>query len=290
MRYLKMAVVAVVALYLSTIGVLWAFQRDLMYFPDGAPRVAPSFYAMLDGVQEVLLSTADGVELAAWYAPAPPNRPTVVMFHGNGGSLRHERHRLKRFKDADVGALLLSYRGYSGNAGSPNEEGLYTDARAALDWLQTSGIAAESIVLYGISLGSGVATKMAAEREVGAVVLESPYTSTVDVAAFRFPIVPVTWLMEDRFESLARIKTINEPLLVMHGDRDYVIPQRFGRQLFDAANQPKEGFWPKGFGHDDIFDNGGFDAALDFIRRAMSLPVDAEAAASDETVVHRNAD
>jgi fermentation-respiration switch protein FrsA (DUF1100 family) len=133
-------------------------------------------------------------------------------------------------------------------------------------------------VLYGISLGSGVATKMAAERDVGAVVLESPYTSTVDIAAWRFPIVPVTWLMEDRFESLARIRSIAEPVLIMHGDRDYVIPQQFGRRLFEAANEPKEGFWPQGLGHNDIFDNGGFDTALDFIRRALKLPAETRAA------------
>ena len=281
MRYLKMAVIALVMLYLTMIGVLWAFQRNLMYFPDGAPRVAPLFDPALRGVQEVLLTTVDGVELAAWHAPAPPNRPTVVMFHGNGGSLRYERRRLKSFRDADMGALLLSYRGYSGNLGTPNEQGLYSDARAALDWLERRGVAGSSIVLYGISLGSGVATKMAEEREVGAVILEAPYTSTVDIAAFRFPIVPVTWLMEDRFESLARIKTITEPLLIMHGDRDYVIPQRFGRRLFDSANEPKEGFWPNGRGHDDIFDNGGFDTALAFIRRTMSLPAERQAAATE---------
>jgi fermentation-respiration switch protein FrsA (DUF1100 family) len=105
-------------------------------------------------------------------------------------------------------------------------------------------------------------------------VLESPYTSTVDVAAWRFPVVPVSWLMEDRFESLARIGSITEPLLVMHGDRDVVIPQRFGRQLFAAANQPKQGFWPHGLGHNDIFDNGGFDTALAFIERTMNVRVE----------------
>jgi fermentation-respiration switch protein FrsA (DUF1100 family) len=194
------------------------------------------------------------------------------MFHGNAGSLSRDRYRMPRLQDAGLGALLLSYRGYSGNAGSPTEEGLYADARAALDWLEESGVASASIVLYGISLGSGVATKMAAERDVGAVVLEAPYTSTVDVAAFRFPIVPVSWLMADRFESLARIGAVTEPLLVMHGDRDYVIPQRFGRQLYDAANEPKEGFWPSGVGHNDVFDNGGFATALDFIRRTMKVP------------------
>jgi uncharacterized protein len=272
MRHVKTALLAAVTLYVAGITALWAFQRDLMYFPDQSPRVPPSYYELLDGVQEVLLTTADGFELAAWYAPAPSNRPTVVMFHGNHGSLRHERYRLKHFKDAGTGVLLLAYRGYSGNAGVPTEEGLYADARAALDWLDERGVAGKSIVLYGISLGSGVATKMAAERELGAVVLEAPYTSTVDVAAWRFPIVPVSWLMEDRFESLARIGSIDEPLLVMHGDRDSVIPQHFGRRLFDAANPPKEGFWPRGVGHNDIFDSGGFDAAVEFIRRTLNAP------------------
>lgn len=278
MRYLKAALIAALALYTTAVAVLWAFQRDLMYFPDASPRVPPSYYEMLEGVQEVSFTTADGLTLAAWYAPAPENRATVVMFHGNGGSLRGERYRLKRFKDEQMGALLVAYRGYSGNAGTPNEEGLYADARAALDWLEASGVASASIVLYGISLGTGVATKMAAERQFAAVVLEAPYTSTVDVAAFRFPIVPVAWLMHDRFESLARIGEITEPLLIMHGDRDYVIPQRFGRRLFDAANQPKEGFWPAGLGHDDIFDNGGFDTALAFIRRVLHLPAETRAA------------
>lgn len=276
MRYLRTALIAGVALYATAVTALWAFQRDLMYFPDGAARPAPSSYAMLDGVQEVSFTTADGLTLAAWYAPAPPNRPTVVMFHGNHGSLRGERYRLKHFKDAQLGVLLLAYRGYSGNAGVPNEQGLYADARAALDWLEQNGVAAASTVLYGISLGTGVATKMAAERDFAAVVLESPYTSTVDVAAYRFPIVPVTWLMEDRFESLARIRAITEPLLVMHGDADTVIPQHFGRELFEAANQPKEGFWPHGLGHNDIFDDGGFDTALSFIQRALKLPEGAQ--------------
>jgi fermentation-respiration switch protein FrsA (DUF1100 family) len=280
MRHLKIAVAAAIALYLAGVTALWAFQRDLMYFPDGLPRVPPSQYEMLGGVQEVSFTTADGLTLVGWYAPAPANHPTVVMFHGNHGSLRGERYRLKHFKDAQIGVLLVAYRGYSGNAGAPDEQGLYADARAALDWLERSGVASASTVLYGMSLGTGVATKMAAEREVGAVILESPYTSTVDVAAFRFPIVPVSWLMEDRFESLSRIRTITEPLLVMHGDADTVIPQRFGRELFDAANEPKQGFWPHGLGHNDIFDNGGFDTVLEFIRRTMHVPVDAPNTAS----------
>jgi len=279
-RKLLTLLIAGVVLYGAAVTALWALQRDLMYFPDDAPRVPPSHYAMLDGVDEVIVRTADGLELAAWYAAAPPGRPTVLMFHGNGGSLRYERYRLKHFMDAGLGAMLLSYRGYSGNRGTPTEEGLYDDARAALHWLERRGIDGKSVVLYGISLGTGVATKMAAERELGAVVLEAPYTSTVDVAAFRFPVVPVAWLMEDRFESLARIDAVTEPLLVMHGDSDFVIPQRFGRRLYAAANPPKEGFWPAGVGHNDIFDKGGFDVAVDFIRRTMKAPAAGQQAAT----------
>lgn len=255
--------------YLAAVALLWTFQRDLIYSPDPIPYVPPSHYAMLAGVREISLRTSDGLRLTAWYAPAPAHRPTIVMFPGNGGSLRGHRYRIQHFMDARMGVLLLAYRGYSGNGGAPHEQGLYQDARAALDWLQARAVTGESIVLYGVSLGSGVATRMAAERSMGAVVLEAPYTSVADVAAARLPIVPVHWLLRDRFDSLSRIAALTEPLLVMHGDSDSVIPQALGRRLYDAANVPKEGFWPRGVGHNDLFDRGGFDAALDFIERSV---------------------
>jgi fermentation-respiration switch protein FrsA (DUF1100 family) len=261
---------AVAAAYVAIVAMMYVYQRDMMYFPDQISRVPPSHYEMLAGVQEVELKTSDGLKVFAWYWPPPEGRPTVLLFHGNGGSLRSQRYRLKYFKEADMGVLMLAYRGYAGGDGTPTEDGLYADARAALDWLNAQGIVDASIALYGQSLGSGVATKMASERELAAVVLEAPYTSTVDVAAFRFPIMPVGLLMKDRYESLARIGAVHEPLLIMHGDVDWAIPQRFGRQLFEAANQPKDGFWPEGIGHNDIFDNGGFTHARDFINRHWS--------------------
>lgn len=266
-RWLFILGSVVVASYAVVVGALFLFQRDLMYRPDSIRRVPPSYYAMLSGVVEVELKTKDGLKVYAWYAPAPAGRPTVAIFHGNGGSLRSQRYRLAYFKDAGMGVMLLAYRGYAGSDGRPSEEGLYTDARASLDWLNAQGIADKNIVLYGESLGTGVATKMATERGVAAVVLESPYTSTVDVAATQFPWVPVGLLMSDRYDSLSRIGEVKEPLLIMHGDADEVIPQAFGKALFDAAHEPKEGFWPQGAGHGSIFDLGGFLKAREFIER-----------------------
>lgn len=269
MRKLILSIVAVAGTWLTAVVLLWAFQRELIYSPDPIAHVPPSHYAMLAGVDEVRLATADGVQLTAWYAPAPAGRPTVVLFPGKSSSLRGQRYRIARFRDAGMGALLVAYRGYSGNAGMPDEPGLYADARAALDWLNRHNVADTSIVLYGASLGSGVATRMAAERAVGAVVLEAPYTSIVDIASRRFPVVPVRLLVRDRFDSLSRITELNEPLLVMHGDQDQVIPQAFGRRLYDAAVSPKAGYWPHGVGHDDLFDRGGFDAARTFIESTV---------------------
>lgn len=269
MRWLRWLLFGAVGPYVAIVVLLYIFQRDLMYRPDSIRRVPPSYYEMLAGVQEVELKTPDGLRVYAWYSPPPEGRPTVAIFHGNGGSLRSQRYRLKYFKDANMGVLVLGYRGYAGSDGAPSEEGLYTDARTALDWLNAQGIGDGRIVLYGESLGSGIATKMAVEREFAAVVLESPYTSTVDVAASRFPFAPVSWLMKDRFESLARIKQVHEPLLVMHGEADEVISQEFGRRLFDAANEPKEGYWPKMAGHNSIFDLGGFLTAAEFIERRV---------------------
>ncbi len=269
MRWMGWLVVSAIGFYVGCISLLYVFQRDLMYRPDSIRRVTPSYYPMLAGVQEVELTTPDGLRVYAWFVAPPVGRPTVAIFHGNGGSLRSQRYRLKYFKDANMGVLVLGYRGYAGSDGWPSEDGLYIDARTALDWLNAQGIADDRIVIYGESLGTGIATKVAAEREFAAIVLESPYTSTVDVAAARFPFFPVSWLMKDRFDSFTRIAQVHEPLLVMHGEADEVIPQSFGRRLFEAANEPKEGYWPKMAGHNSIFDLGGFLTAAEFIERRV---------------------
>lgn len=250
---------------------LWALQRELIYAPDSVSYVPPSHYEMLDGVEEIFVRSEDGLMLRSWYARAPAGQPTVVLFPGKSASLRGQRYRIRHFMNARMGVLLLGYRGYSGNAGTPTERGFHLDAEAALDWLHARDVSARSIVLYGISLGSGVAMQMAAEHPHAALILEAPYTSVADLAVRRFPFFPVRWLLRDNFDTLTRIGLLSQPLLVMHGGRDTVIPQRHGRTLYDAATVQKEGFWPPAAGHNDVFDRGGFDAAVDFIERSLRL-------------------
>jgi fermentation-respiration switch protein FrsA (DUF1100 family) len=255
------------ALYLLVAAGLYVFQRQLLYVPD---KTRPDFKEVeTASAREVTLTTADGLQLLAWYVPPPAGAPVVVYYHGNGGHLGYRHHRLDIFAAAGFGVLFPEYRGYGGNPGRPTEAGLYIDARAALDFLAAHGIAPARVVLYGESLGTGVAVRMASERPVGAVVLEAPYSSIADAAQYHYPFVPARLLLRDRFDSMAYIGAVRAPLFVMLGGRDVIVPTRLGRALYDAAPEPKE-LWvaPEG-GHEDLPEFGALDAARDFIRRRV---------------------
>jgi fermentation-respiration switch protein FrsA (DUF1100 family) len=260
-------VVSGVLVYALIAAALFAFQRQLLYVPDtNRPDRAQTGVADL---REVALATADGLQLLAWYLPPPAGRPVIVYYHGNGGHLGYRDGRPARFHAAGYGALFPEYRGYGGNPGRPTEDGLYTDARAALDFVAAQGIAPERIVLFGESLGTGIAVRMASERPVGAVVLEAPYSSIADVAQSHYPIVPVRLLLKDRFDAMARIGQVHAPILVLLGGRDVIVPARFGRRLYDAANQPKTVWEAPDGGHEDLPDHGSFEAVFAFLRSAI---------------------
>ena len=266
-----LTLLAVVAVgYAGIVGAMYAFQRNLMYFPDvSLADIARSAYP---GGAAVNVTTADGLTLAGWYWPPPkPGAPVVVVFHGNAGHHGHRTDKAVAFTQPGFGVFIAGYRGYGGNPGTPTEQGLYADARAALDWLQGQGVAGEQLVLYGESLGSGVAVQMATERKVAAVVLESPYTSVPDVAAERYPFVPVRALTLDRYDSLSKIARINAPLLIIHGERDRVVPVKYGRRLFEAAHEPKKAVFFPYAQHNDIFAGDAVKAVLDFLREDAGL-------------------
>ncbi|WP_119458445.1 alpha/beta hydrolase [Rhodospirillaceae bacterium SYSU D60014] len=253
--------------YMLVLGLMFGFQRQLLYLPSReAPDLAESGVDRL--MEPVRVTTADGLEILLWYCPpSTPNAPVLALFHGNGGHIGHRAPKMKPYIEAGYGVLLAGYRGYGGNPGRPTEEGLYSDARAALDFFARQGLGAERLVLYGESLGSAVAVQMATERSVAALILEAPMTSVAAVAQARYPIFPVRWLVLDRFDSLAKIGSVRAPLLLMHGERDTVVPIRFGRVLFEAANEPKEARYFTDAGHNDLQAFGAPDAVLDFLER-----------------------
>jgi uncharacterized protein len=259
-----------VGAYLAANGALYLFQRRLVFVPIGEPGTPAA--AGLPEMSRVRYSTADGLTLSAWYRPAAGALPTFVYFHGNAGHLGERAFKARFFVDRGYGFMLTSYRGYSGNPGSPTEAGIYRDARAALAFLAGSGVDAGKIVIYGESLGTGVAVEMARETTPAALVLEAPFTSLADVAAARFWWTPARWLVRDRFDSLAKIPAIGCPLLIVHGARDGTVPEKFGKRLFVAAPQPKEFHVLPEAGHADLFEHGAAGLVEDFLRRRLGAP------------------
>jgi uncharacterized protein len=224
-------------------------QRRLMYFPD-PERVPPSNFA-LAGVEELLLTTPDGETLVAWYGRAPAGRPTLLYLHGNAGNLANRSERVRKYLSRGSGVFMLSYRGYSGSTGTPTERNNVADAKLAYDALVADGVNPHDIILYGESLGSGIAVQIAAENPVGGIVLDAPYTSIVDVAAGAYPFLPVRGFMFDRYETMSFLPRVKAPLLVVHGEADAVIPVAMGRAVYEGANGPKEIATFPGAGHSD---------------------------------------
>ncbi len=248
-------------------GLLLLAQCRMMYFPDAQVPVPER--AGVPEMAAVALTTDDGLELLAWYRPPPHSAPTVVFFHGNAGHIGHRGRKVRPLLDAGFGVLLVSWRGYGGNPGSPTEQGLYHDARAALSFLADAGVPSSRVVLYGESLGSGPAVQLATERPVAAVVLEAPFTSVAEVAQRHYWFLPARHLVLDRFDSLSKITRIGAPLLIVHGEKDRVVPVEMGRALLAAAREPKDAVFVPDAGHNDLYDHGVADAVIAFVERTV---------------------
>lgn len=260
--------------YALLVAAVYVFQRNLLYLPD---RSVPDLHeAGVPDMRAVSLSTNDGLTLLAWYKEAAPGQPTLVYFSGNAGHIGHRGSKARPYLDAGMGVLLVGYRGYGANPGAPTEEGLYADGRAALDFLAAAGVAPAQTVLYGESIGTGVAVHLAAERAavapLGAVVLEAPYASIAAVAAKHYPFLPVRWMVKDRFESVSKIARVKAPVFFFHGEKDGTIPIRTARELFAAAAEPKESLWIAGAHHNDLYDYDAPAAVIAFLRLRFGAP------------------
>jgi uncharacterized protein len=246
-------------------ALMYVAQRSLMYFPD-TTRTPPSSVGL--AAEEVTLDTADGEKLIAWHVPPRDGRPVVLYFHGNGGALDLRADRFRNLTSDGTGLLALSYRGYGGSSGRPSETGLLADADAAYAFA-AARYPIERIVLWGESLGTGVATALAATKPVGRVLLESPFTSAADIAASTYFFLPVRLLMRDQFRSDERIGAVSAPVLVLHGERDSVVPIRYGERLYELIRAPKRFQRLPGAGHNDHDQFGAIALVRPFIDRGL---------------------
>jgi len=256
-----------VLVYGLIVGALYLFQRRILFVPGG--NEPDRVIAGVPEMSDVELETSDGLKLLSWYHPATSGKPTFVYFQGNAGTIEGRGFKARSMIDRGFGVLLVGYRGFGTNPGHPSEVGLIEDGRAALRFLGEKGLEARDSILYGESLGSGVAVALAAEAEdgagPGAVILEAPYTSIAEIAAKRYRFAPVDLLIKDRFDSLSRVTRIRAPLLVLHGENDRLIDASHGRRLFDAAAEPKElRLFAEGH-HSDLHDHGAMDAIAEFL-------------------------
>lgn len=257
---------AVGSFYIIGLCLLTLLQRRYVFVPA---RDRPDLSACpIASAREMAVHTSDGLELLAWYvSPDDDTKPVILYLHGNGHHIGYRAPRLAYLNRLGWGALLLEYRGFGGNPGAPTETGLIQGARAAYETLRRLGIPSQRIILWGESLGTGVAVRLATDVEVGAVMLESPYTSILAIGQKQFPFVPVAWLLKDRFDLIGRIPSVHAPVLIMVGGQDRVVPPAMSQAVFAAANGPKVMWLAPEAGHNDLAAAGAFDAVEAFVQK-----------------------
>ena len=217
---------------------IYFYQRNLLYHPSENNYQNDKMQFNYD---EIFIKVDEEIQLKSWLIQKDFKKfKTLVIFHGNAGHLSNRIYKLNELYKLDINILLISWRGFSGNKGSPTENNLYTDAKASIKWLNEQGVSNSQIILYGESLGSGIAVEVGKENNFNSIILESPFTSIENSAKIYYPYLPVRLLLKDRYDTISKIKMINTPILIMHGEKDDVVPISMGKELFKKANNPKQ--------------------------------------------------
>ncbi|MDA0966843.1 MAG: alpha/beta hydrolase [Rickettsiales bacterium] len=246
---------------------MFFFQRSLLYHPVKQMAYPKNYGMDVYNTEIITLKTEDDNATIAWFTPPKKNKPIMVYYHGNAGNLGDRAEKLKAFLNntGGYGQLAVSWRGYGGSSGSPTEQGLYSDARAAIDYLINKGYKAEDIFLYGESLGTGAAVQMATEYPVKALILEAPFTSVSNRAAELYPYIPARLLLRDKYLSIDKIDSVKAPVLIFHGYLDNIMPIAHGRKMLEAANEPKEARFYENIGHTNFNFNEISTVTYEFI-------------------------
>jgi len=247
MKYFYLAVSSVVLAYFIIILFVYFYQRNLLYHPSENNYLNDK---ITFNYEEIFIETDKNINLKSWFIKKDLNRfKTILIFHGNAGNLFNRVYKLNELNKLDVNILLISWRGFSGNKGKPTEKNLYHDAEEAVKWLNNRGAISKNIILYGESLGTGVATELGTSNAFGGIILESPFTSIANTAKIYYPYLPVNIILKDRYNSIGKIKNITTPVLIMHGKKDNIVPQKMGLELYEKANQPKFSYFPENDDH-----------------------------------------
>ena len=271
-RMLSSLVLIILALCLGVMVLLYVFQEKMIFFPGKRIVDTPGSIGL--HYEDVYLVTDDEVRIHGWYIPHPDAKATLLFFHGNAGNISHRLDSISIFHGLGLSVFIIDYRGYGNSEGRPTEQGTYMDAIAAWNYLvDERRLRPDEIILFGRSLGGGVAAGLAAGVSPAAVILESTFTSIRELGKHYYPYLPVSWIARVRYPVDEHIASFNCPVLVVHSPQDDVVPFRYGQRLFENAREPKM-FLPISGDHNTGFLLSG-DVYVEGMKRFLETRLDA---------------
>ena len=254
---------SVIFIYLIIIAYMYLNQRKLLYLPSENNYLDDQIDF---NFKEVFIDVEKKLKLKSWLIENDlKNKKTLVFFHGNAGNLSNRIYKLNQLSKLDLNIIILAWRSFSGNEGEPSEQNLYNDAKKTIEWLNSRGVKNKNMILYGESLGTGIAVELGQINEFGGIILESPFTSMTNAAKNIYPWLPVKYLLKDKYDSEKKIKNIKIPILIMHGKKDNIVPFKMGKKLYDLANNPKFFYFTENDDHMLTFDEKLVSAIKDFL-------------------------
>ena len=260
MKNIYLLILFLLAAYILVLIYIYINQRNLLYHPEDNSYLEDKIEF---NHEEIWIKTEKDIKLKSWLIKKDLKKyKTLIFFHGNAGNLLNRVHKLNELNKLDINILIISWRGFSGNLGKPTEKNLYIDAKLSVQWLNNLGVTNDKIILYGESLGTGVAVELGQNNTFNSIILESPFTSIAKAAKIYYPYLPINLLLKDRYDSIQKISKITKPVLIMHGMKDDIVPYEMGAELFQKANQPKYSYFTKNDDHMMDFN----EKLLDIIR------------------------